>query len=101
MSVHDGRMCGAVERTWGQVTEEARCYSSVGRLKESGMNGGRLKAVGLYGIFIWLSNASAVVQVEHRLPSGGPQLQALTCTQDYLRRIQPCPSPTGSFVNLG
>jgi hypothetical protein len=68
--MHGGGGCGAVS---GAVIKSqrrrARCYN-VGRLDVSGMNGGRLKVVGNHSIFISLSNASAVVQVEHRLPSG-------------------------------
>ena len=58
----------------------------------------RLQTVGHGGVFISRSKACAVDGVEHRLPSGGPQLQALACTQDYLRRTPPWPSPTGSSV---
>jgi hypothetical protein len=37
----------------------------------------RLQTVGHGGVFISRSKACAVDGVEHRLPSGGPQLQAL------------------------
>lgn len=66
---------GGREAVWEAVIKSQRkrasCYS-VSRLGLSGMNGKRLKAVGNHGIFISLSRLSAVVQVEHRLPSGGP-----------------------------
>jgi hypothetical protein len=46
-------------------------------------------AFGDHCIFISPSPAaSAVVQVEHRLPSVGPQLQALACTHVYACRLE-------------
>jgi hypothetical protein len=61
------------------------------------------------GITVYLSRRSdaccAVVQGEHRLPSGGPQLQALACILDDASRLEhtsqfgtmePCPSPTAA-----
>lgn len=55
-------------------------------------------------------DACAVVQGEHRLPSRGPQLQALACTLDDASRLEhtsqfgtmePCPFTDCGFVNLG
>lgn len=76
-------------------------YYNVGRLDISGMNRGRLKAVGNHGIFISLSNASAVVQVEHRLPSGGPPASGPHMHSGLLAADTTLSFTDSSFVNLG
>jgi hypothetical protein len=91
----------------GHKERSNRQIYSVGCLVISGMEweGG----LSCSGITVYLSRRSnaccAVVQGEHRLPSGGPQLQALACTLADASRLEhtsqfgtmePCPSPTAA-----